>query len=427
MSSTTATETVSPTFEEVRARFAPIFTEIGAGVLAREADRLLPYEQIARLRAEGFGALRVPVEYGGFGLTHVDQFRLLTDLAVHDSNSAHIWRGHLAFVEEILLEADRERRELWLHRIGRERVIVGNAWSEVGNRSWEESSTVLSPDGHGGYLLDGEKYYTTGTIFAQWTSVAAQLDGERVFVTVRLDDPGVTVIDDWNGFGQRLTGTGTTRFTKVPIDAAEIRRHDEEEAQRSYLVALFQLVLLATLTGIARSAVDDIVRYVLGRNRRALNGDEDSGPRDDILVQRVVGEVSAAAEAASAIVLNAARTLDDAFDASRAAATTRRSAIDRAQLVVFRAQTTLIPLVLSATERIFEVGGSSATFSPRGLDRHWRNARTIASHNPVDHRSRAVGYFELFGEFPQRRTPGRGSADATTTVSAPAGGTPKEH
>lgn len=398
----TVTEPAQHRLDRLRARFAPIFAEVGAGVLEREADRRLPYEAITRLREAGFGALRVPEDFGGFGLTLTELFHLLTELAVHDSNTAHIWRGHFAFVEETLLDSDAARRERWLTRIGRDRDIIGNAWSEVGNRSWEDSSTILTSDGDGGYLLDGEKYYTTGTIFSQWTSVAAQLDGERVYIAVRLDDPGITIVDDWNGFGQRLTGTGTTRFVKARVSADEIRRRDDENPWRSYLAALFQLVLLATLAGIARSAVDDIVRYVLGRNRRALGGDENSTPKDDILVQRTVGEVSAAAEAAEAIVLHGAAALDAAYLAYDDEEDIAKPVFDRAKLAVFRGQAALIPLVLSATERIFEVGGSSATFSTRARDRHWRNARTVASHNPADHRARAVGYFELFGEFPER-------------------------
>lgn len=402
MSRATVTEAAQSRLEELRALFAPTFAEIGAGVLEREADRRLPYEAISRLREEGFGALRVPEEFGGFALTLTETFRLLTDLAVHDSNTAHIWRGHFAFVEEILLDTDAVRRERWLTRIGRDRDIIGNAWSEVGNRSWEDSSTILTPDGDG-YVLDGEKYYTTGTIFSQWTSVAAQLDGERVFVAVRLDDPGVTVVDDWNGFGQRLTGTGTTRFAKARVSAEEIRHRDEENAWHSYLAPLFQLVLLATLAGIARSAVDDVVQYVLGRNRRAPGGDENSTPKDDILVQRTVGEVSAAAEAAEAIVLQAAGALDAAYLAYDDEEEVARPVFDGARLAVFRSQVAVIPLVLSATERLFEVGGSSATFTSKALDRHWRNARTVASHNPADQRARAIGHFELFGEFPETR------------------------
>lgn len=46
---------------------------------------------------------------------------------------------------------------------------------------------------------------------------------------------------------------------------------------------------------------------------------------------------------------------------------------------------------LDAATRLFEVGGASATLRTRGLDRHWRNARVLASHNPLIYRARLLG------------------------------------
>ena len=40
---------------------------------------------------------------------------------------------------------------------------------------------------------------------------------------------------------------------------------------------------------------------------------------------------------------------------------------------------------------LFSVGGASATGREANLDRHWRNARTIASHNPAMYKARAIG------------------------------------
>ncbi|MCW3017230.1 MAG: Acyl-CoA dehydrogenase, type 2, C-terminal domain [Solirubrobacterales bacterium] len=37
------------------------------------------------------------------------------------------------------------------------------------------------------------------------------------------------------------------------------------------------------------------------------------------------------------------------------------------------------------------VGGASATKQSRNLDRHWRNIRTLASHNPTLYKARAIG------------------------------------
>jgi alkylation response protein AidB-like acyl-CoA dehydrogenase len=75
--------------------------------------------------------------------------------------------------------------------------------------------------------------------------------------------------------------------------------------------------------------------------------------------------------------------------------------------------------VLAATTKLFEVGGASATARQLGLDRHWRNVRTIASHNPVAQRVRAVGRFELDGTAPAWAPP----AAAPSTTAAPAAAT----
>ena len=40
---------------------------------------------------------------------------------------------------------------------------------------------------------------------------------------------------------------------------------------------------------------------------------------------------------------------------------------------------------------------SSATSTATRLDRHWRNARTVASHNPTKYRARSVGDYLING------------------------------
>ena len=46
---------------------------------------------------------------------------------------------------------------------------------------------------------------------------------------------------------------------------------------------------------------------------------------------------------------------------------------------------------VDAATRLFEVGGASATLRTRGLGRHGRNARVLASHNPLIYRARLLG------------------------------------
>ena len=55
--------------DELGARFAPVFEKIAAGAVDRERNRTLPFDEIRLLKEAGFGALRVPIEFGGLGAT----------------------------------------------------------------------------------------------------------------------------------------------------------------------------------------------------------------------------------------------------------------------------------------------------------------------------------------------------------------------
>jgi hypothetical protein len=57
----------------------------------------------------------------------------------------------------------------------------------------------------------------------------------------------------------------------------------------------------------------------------------------------------------------------------------------------------VIDAVLDASTLIFNAGGASAILESSKLDRHWRNARTLASHNPVVYKPRVVGDFVVNG------------------------------
>ena len=64
------------------------------------------------------------------------------------------------------------------------------------------------------------------------------------------------------------------------------------------------------------------------------------------------------------------------------------------------AQVAVIEAVLDAATIAFNVGGSSTARNGVHLDRHWRNARTLASHNPLIYKPRVVGDYLVNGTAP---------------------------
>jgi alkylation response protein AidB-like acyl-CoA dehydrogenase len=384
-------------YEPLAERFRPIFARIQAGALEREQTRSLPFEQVKWLKEAGFGAIRVPVEYGGAGASLPQLLQLLIELAEADSNLPQALRGHFAFVEDRLNAHASSPQDLWFKRFV-EGELVGNAWTEVGAVKIGEVVTRVSRQGDQ-WVVNGTKYYSTGSIFADWIDVYAQRDdnGADVIAAVRVHQPGVKQSDDWDGFGQRTTGSGTSLFENALVEAENLI---DFSTRFKYQTAFYQLVLLAVLTGAGRAAVHDITEQVRKRTRIFSTGNA-SAVSQDVQVQQVIGKASAQVYAAEATALRAASASQRAYESRFSQnAETEHTANIAAELESAQAQVVISDLVLRATSDLFNALGASATSTSKALDRHWRNARTAASHNPLIYKERIIGDWEINGTEP---------------------------
>ena len=380
--------------EELAAPFRPVFRRIREGAVQRERERILPFEQIRWLKEAGFGAVRVPKDHSGRGATLPETFALLAELAEANSNLTQAFRVHFAYVEDVLNSRDQARRERWFRRFA-DGDIVGGAWTEIGDAKMASFSTRISAkDGH--LRLNGAKHYTTGSLFADWIDVGAVNDSdETVSAVVATKAPGVQIVDDWDGFGQKLTASGGATFTDVPVEPYHVANGEE---RFGYSAAYVQQVHHATLVGIARAASADAARAVAERRRNFSHAAAARSGADPQVLQ-IVGRVHSLTYAAGAVMLKAAEALQRSFE-HRDEADLRETANIAAEIEIAQAQTTITSLVLEATSTLFDALGASATSVSKSLDRHWRNARTITSHNPRIYKDRIVGDFVVNGAPP---------------------------
>jgi len=388
-----ATAAAESRYQELLDRFSAVFARIAEGSREREQRRILPFEQVQWLKEAGFTTLRVPESHGGSPISHEHLFRLLIELAAADSNVAHLLRSHFSFVETISLQP-AEFQDRWFPKV-LEGQIFGNAATERGGNALGTTNTKLVKKA-GGWVLHGEKYYTTGSIFADWIVVMATTEGieGRQYAIVDRNAEGVEILDDWDGFGQPLTGTGTAIFSEVLVAPENII---QRKVASTLEPAFFQLCLLSVLVGIGKAARNEAASIVATRTR-TFNTGSGSLFKDDPQIQELVGRLAANVFAAESIVTMAARELDAAVD--QQLGLDPESAYLRAELAVQQAHVATPKLILDATSELFDVTGASAVSTSKSLDRFWRNARTVATHNPVAFKARSVGDYFINGTVP---------------------------
>lgn len=383
-------------YDELAERFRPVFARIRSSAIERDLVRELPHEQIGWLKESGFTTLRLSADDGGFAATLPELFNLLIELSAADSNVTNALRSHFGFTEDVLNSSVVAWRSEWLRRIAA-RELIGSGFSEVGEAKVGSFSTKLTRNGDH-WLLNGAKYYTTGSLFADWINLGGNDEnGEPIGALVPRQAQGVDVVDDWDGFGQSLTASGTALFSDVVIMAELVT---PQGGRFKYSAAFFQLVHLATLAGIGRAAATDVARLVSERKRIYSHGNASSVSEDPQILQ-VVGRVRGAAYSAGTIVLKAAEALQRAYELrSHVDPTISERANAIAEIEVNQSVHAVTSLILEATTLLFDALGASATKRGLGLDRYWRNARTISSHNPRIYRDRIVGDFAVNGTPP---------------------------
>ena len=385
------TVTAQPgTLEQALVRINAVLAELAEGSGERDLMHEHPYEQVRALADAGLGRLRTPRESGGLGVDLPTLFEVLAEVGRADSNVTQIFRGHFTTVEILRNAPGSERAAHWLRRTAAG-AVFGNAQSEAAvGPGFPNSTQIRELDGR--LVVSGTKYYSTGSRFADYIRVSADDEaGATRFAVVSARHPGVTHVDDWDGVGQRLTGSGTTHFDDVPVE----QHGDLGDAAGGYrgIEAFMQLVHLANLAGIARRLLDDTVAMVRTRRRTNVHALADTAANDPEVLG-VVGMLHARALTADTLLARVAGALQAADESGG------EEAHALAYVETSAAQVAMVEAVLDAAAIAFNAGGSSAVRLREHLDRHWRNARTLASHNPVIYKPRVVGDYLVNGTLP---------------------------
>jgi SfnB family sulfur acquisition oxidoreductase len=373
--------------EEVSARLAKAAVE-------RDRERLLPYEEMELISDAGLLAVTVPEAYGGAGVRAETLARIIAALSRADGSIGQIPQNHFFMLEALRLEGSEDQKRFFYGRVlAGERL--GNALSETGTKTAHDHATRLTRDGPI-YRLNGRKFYSTGVLFAHWVAVVANdEDDVSTIAFVPREAEGITIIDDWSGFGQRVTGSGTTVLRDVAVHPFSLLSFKALFDRPTSMGPFAQIMHAAVEQGIAEAALADAVAFVRA-NARPWKDAGVARARDDPYLIAAAGEVKVRVDGSSALLARAGAFVD------RAHAEPSVETVAAASVAVAEAKIASTDAALLAASKLIEFGGSSATLAKHGLDRHWRNARTHTVHDPVRWKYRAVGDYWLNGINPPR-------------------------
>ncbi|NKY58450.1 SfnB family sulfur acquisition oxidoreductase [Nocardia flavorosea] len=386
--------------EQGRAVAVQLAAEFAAGAARRDAARELPFAEVAKLAVSGVLAVTVPAALGGADLPPGEVAEIVRLLATADPNIAQIPHSHFVYVNLLKLAGTAEQQHRYLTAV-LNGARIANAQSERGGATVADIATTVAPIEAGQrFRIDGTKYYCTGSLFADLLAVLTRLDdpGGRTGLPpgqyvafLPADAPGVRIVDDWKGLGQRTTGSGTVLFEGVAVERDQLVPRSAAVAAPTAYGASAQLLHAAIDTGIARGALTAATGFVRTKSRPWFEAQVDRAIDDPLLIQRF-GELAVTVAAAESVLRTAGRAVDAAIgapdrvaDASIAVATAKILA-DRAANEVSAA--------------LFEVSGTRSTATELNLSHFWRNARTHTLHDPVRWKYQHIGRTLLHGTPP---------------------------
>jgi SfnB family sulfur acquisition oxidoreductase len=366
--------------------------EIKLSASDRDRNRKLPFEELKKFAELGLLGLVVPKAYGGPDVSTNTLIEVIKIISAADGSIGQIPQNHHFFVKVVELNGTEEQKSYFFNQV-LQGAQFGNGLAERGNKAGEMSTRIVSV-GSGKHRLTGKKYYCTGSLFSSWIPILAiDEQDKRVAVFVPRNAPGLTIIDDWSGIGQRTTASGSVILNDIEVLDNQIIPHWKTFEGPQYFHSFGQIMHAAIDIGIASAALEDAARFVREKTRPALQSRLSRAADEPYLIRRF-GELGVGLLSSEALLEKAANSID------RARSDLNEHTAGHASLQVDAVKYLATDVVIEVTNALFEVSGTSSMDEQYNLDRHWRNGRIHTLHDPARWKLHHVGNWYLNDLFP---------------------------
>ena len=362
---------------------------------ARDQNHQLPFDEVDLFSQKGLGGIRIPKSYGAPFVSNKTLAHVFRIINKADSSLGQIPQNQIALLNMINIMGSEQQKAFIFSEILKGKRLA-NGGPERNTKDSKTLDTTLSIK-HGRHIVHGQKFYSTGSSFADWLAIKAiHPEGHVVLTIIDRHAKGVEVINDWDGFGQRTTSSGTVRLNQVEIDPFLIFDERLLSTRTNYRGAFSQLMQVAIDVGIAEAAFADTLTAVQ-KARPILDAYVEQARFEHYTLQEV-GKSNVLLDAAILLLNDAAEYLDmlDVLEHI----TDEQAA--KASILVAEAKVYANDAALHISEKLLELGGSRSSLSIHNLDQHWRNARVHTLHDPVRWKLHALGEYYLNQKLPTR-------------------------
>ncbi|RMS21787.1 Acyl-CoA dehydrogenase protein, partial [Pseudomonas coronafaciens pv. garcae] len=169
---------------------------------SRDQQRALPWAEIEQFTRSGLGSISIPRAYGGPEVSFVTVAEVFRIISTADPALGQIPQNQFGILH-LLQNSATEQQKRTLFQSVLEGWRIGNAGPERGTKNTLELKARITTEGDR-LSITGQKFYSTGALFAHWVAVKALDDqGQQIMAFVKRGSPGLSIVDDWSGFGQR--------------------------------------------------------------------------------------------------------------------------------------------------------------------------------------------------------------------------------
>ncbi|MEJ2899676.1 SfnB family sulfur acquisition oxidoreductase [Acinetobacter sp. NS-4] len=365
----------------------------------RDQKRQLPVDELNAFSQSGLWAITVPKQYGGAGVSWRTALEVIKIISSVDPSLGQLPQNHLVILEHIRLDGTEAQKKFFFELV-LNGVRFGNAFSEIGNKHVADFKTIIKPVADNanqyGFEVNGKKFFATGALLAHWVPiVTVNTDGLPHLALVPRETHGLTVINDWSGFGQRTTASGTVTIEQVKVPVEHVVPIYQAFANPTVAGPVSQIIQAAIDAGIARGAIQETIQYVRQYARPWIDANQEKAT-DDHYTIAAIGDLKIKLRAAEAVLDLAADQIEVATNQAD------EESVAEASVLVAEAKVLTTEVAILAANKLFELSGTRSTLAELNLDRHWRNARTHTLHDPVRWKYHLVGNYFLNGVKPPR-------------------------